>query len=486
MNIRIATALIIACAGLALAPAPVRAQDSDLERAKEHFDKAQALVSAGQFEKAAEEFGNAYEARDLPEFLYNIGVCYEKLAKEQPTEVEAWSQAIDYYNKYLKAKPKATDRKAINKRIKVLKEERKRIMARLEKSASTDVKTSAKVDALDELGIRGLVVIESDPSDAVIYLDSKQKGPLSKTPWSGTIEGEHKVFIERRGYKPVEKTISPSPDKLLVLSFSLAEEDYLGWIDIKANVPGANIYIDDKSVGVYSKTPFSGNLKPGKHKIWITADGYDEYFEEIDILQGQTHTVEAKLKGSPVGYLNVRGEGIENTTVYMDGQVLCERGPCRKAVKQGKHKVEVKRKGHKTFERTIDMQPKTEVIMRVNMAKKPGRGDAIWAYVFTAAFAGGATFVGLQAKNVHDELEEEIERGLPPPDPDDPRFQRGKIYTWIAVGGYAISGVTLLTAVYYTLRDKGPPSRGTIDVRAVAVQPQIGPDYAGLGMEVSW
>lgn len=490
MKLRIAIALSVLCAGLALGDHQAHAQDSALSRAQGHFDKGQALHDTGKYEEAAVEFLAAYSARELPEFLFNIGVCYEKLAKKTPSNLDAWNKAIDYYDKYLKESPKSKDRKRIKKRLKVLKSERDRIRADIKSSDTADpdkVKTSAQVDALDDLRIRGLVVIESDPPDANIYLDDKKKGAISKTPWSGTIEGEHTVYIERRGYKPVEKRISPSPDKLLVLSFSLAEEDYLGWIDIKSNVPGANIYLDDKAVGVYSTTPFSGNLKPGKHKIWVTADGYDEYYKEIEIARGQTHTVDARLKGSPVGYISVRGEGIENTTIYLDGEVLCDRGPCRKAVKEGRHKVEARRSGYKSYSWQIDMQAKTEVILRAKLAKKPGRGDAVWAYVFTAAFAGGGVFLSLQAQDINDELAAELAAdGNPPPDNNDPRFQRGKLFTAGADAAYVLASVTFLTAVYYTFRDKGAPSRGTIDVRAVAVQPQLAPGYAGVGMELRW
>ncbi|MCG8423829.1 MAG: PEGA domain-containing protein [Proteobacteria bacterium] len=489
MKVQFAVALSIACAGLVSSERPAHAQDSSLVRAEGHFNKAQALFINAKYEEAAIEFQAAYQARPLPPFLFNIGACYEKLAKSDPSTIKWWDNAIKNYRKFLKEQPKARDRNSIRKRITILRAERDRIKANLQKAGVVNpdqVKTSAEVEALQDAVIRGLVVIESEPSEALIYIDDKKKGPISKTPWTGTIEGEHTIFIERRGYKPVEKRISPSPDKLLVLSFTLAEEDYLGWIDIRSNVPGADIYIDDKAVGVYSKTPFSGNLKPGKHKIWITADGYDEYYEEIEIAQGRTHTVNAKLKGSPVGYLNVRGEGIENSAVYLDGKILCARGPCRKAVTEGAHRVEIRRSGYKSFSRTLEVQPKTEVIMKVRLAKKPGRGDAIWAYVFTAAFAGGGIFLGLQGQSLHDDLKAEIDTGSPPPDRNDSRFQRGKLFLIGADAAYALAGITLLTAVYYTFRDKGPPSRGTIDVRAVALEPHLAPGYAGLGMEVKW
>ena len=49
-----------------------------------------------------------------------------------------------------------------------------------------------------------------------------------------------------------------------------------------------------------------------------------------------------------------------------------------------------------------------------------------------------------------------------------------------------MSGIVALTAIYYTFREKGAPSTGQIDVRAIALEPQFAPGYAGLGMEMHW
>jgi tetratricopeptide (TPR) repeat protein len=487
MNLRIALVISITCAGLLGPAAPAAAQDAALAQAEQHFNRAQALYQEGKYEEAAVEFQAAYQARALPPFLFNIGASFEKLAKAEPGKIENWDKAISYYSKYLEADPKAEDGKAIQERIKVLESERQRIKDEMASSEEPkEMKPSAKVEALEEVTIRGLVVIESEPSSAFIYLDNKKKGPLGKTPWSGTIEGAHTIYLERKGYKPREMAISPSPDKLLVLSFALAEEDYLGWIEITSNVPGADIYIDDKAVGVFAKTPFSGNLKPGKHRIWITSEGYDEYAAEVDVVAGQTHAVTARLEGAPVGYISVRGKSTEKATIYLDGEVLCKRGPCRKAVRQGKHTVEVKRPGYKSYRRTVELEAKTEISMDVKLAKKPGRGDAVWAYAFSAAFAGGGVYLGLRSQSLHDELKVEIEQGAPPPDSSDPRIKRGKYFTIGADVAYGLAGITFLTAIYYTLRDKGPPSSGSVDIRALSLQPQLAPGYAGLGMEVTW
>jgi len=271
-----------------------------------------------------------------------------------------------------------------------------------------------------------------------------------------------------------------------VLQVVLSEEDYLGWLEIKANVPGANIFLDDKNVGAIGKTPFSGNFKPGKHTVWISADGYDEVQQEIEIVAGEAAEINATMKGSPVGYLYVRGYGIESSRIYVDGKLACERGPCRTPVREGKHRVTVSRSGYKPYRTRVDVQAKTEISLRASLAKKPGRGDAVVAYLFAAGFAGGGVYLGRESNKLRDQLRAEIDAGDPPPDASDPRFKRGKYFAMGANAAYGVAGLVGLAAIYYTFRDKGAASTATIDVRSLALVPDLGPDHAGLAMELSW
>jgi hypothetical protein len=39
-----------------------------------------------------------------------------------------------------------------------------------------------------------------------------------------------------------------------------------------------------------------------------------------------------------------------------------------------------------------------------------------------------------------------------------------------------------LSAIYYTFRDKGPSSTGTIDVKALALTPALDSGFAGLSV----
>lgn len=473
--------------------ASAHAEDADaLKKAQSAFDQAQLDYLQGKYDEAAQGFQAAYAARAFPQFLYNVGASFHMKGKKT-SDVDSYKKAVDFYKQYIAAEPQATDKPKVEKAIGVLEAEITRLAVQATPnagsasgSATPPSAPSQEVQQLGDVKVRGLVVIVSEPQNATIYLDDKKKGPFATTPWSGSLDGEHKVIIEKRGYKVGEAVISADPSKLFVQSFSMAQEDYLAWVEITSNVPGADIFIDDKSVGAIGKTPLSQNIKPGKHTFWINAEGYDEYTEAVDIAAGETHSIKGKLSGTPIGKLDVTGPGIEDAQISVDDKVLCERGACLKSVPQGDHTVTVTRPGFKPYIKRIAIQAKTETSVKVTLAPEPGHGDAIIAYVVAAAFGGAGVYLGLQSQKLHDDVTKEIAAGMPPPDSADPRLFKGKIYAITADAAYAIGGLTLITAIYYTFRDKGAPSTGLMDVRALALEPQIGSHYAGVGIGGGW
>jgi len=468
------------------------AQPADaLKKAQSAFDQAQLDYLQGNYDEAAKGFESAYTARQFPQFLYNIGAAFHMKGKKS-SDPASYGKAVEYYRKYLAADPQAGDKAKVEKAIGVLEAEITRIKAAGTPAPGTGSGNapapapSAEVQSLGDVKVRGLVVIESEPQNATIYLDDRKNGPFGQTPWSGSLDGTHKVIVEKRGFMVSESEVSADPSKLFVLRAVLGKEDFLGWVEITSNVPGADVYIDDKSVGAVAKTPHSQNIKPGKHTFWVTAEGYDEYKIELEVTPGGTHEVKAPLKGAPVGRINVIGFGIEDSTVILNGKVLCERGPCLKSVPQGDHTLTVTRSGMKTYSRRINVQAKTETTVKVALAPTPSRTDAIVAYVLAGGFTAGGVVLGLKANGYRDDLRKEIDTGEPPPDTNDPRYTKGKIFAIAANVSYAIAGVTALTAIYYTFRDKGSSSTGLIDVRAMALTPHISKEYAGIGMEVQW
>ncbi|MBA2544675.1 MAG: PEGA domain-containing protein [Deltaproteobacteria bacterium] len=499
MKSRVVFVVLVAICALGLSARGVHAQQADaLKKAQNAFDSAQADFVAGKYDEAAKGFDEAYAARQFPQFLYNAGACHHMKGKKA-SDPAAYELAVGYYKKYLAADPQAADKAKVEKAIGVLDAEIKRLKDAAAAGAGSGsgsgsgapvaapTAPSQEVQALGDAKVRGLVVIESEPQNATIYLDDRKKGAFAQTPWSGSLDGEHKIIVEKRGYMQLEKSLSADPNKLTILSVVMGKEDFMGWVDIKSNIPKSEVYIDDQAIGSVGKTPYSQYVKPGKHTFWVTIEGYDTYKQEIEVLPGGTHEVTATLKGSPTGKLNVLGFGIEDSTIYVDGKLACERGPCLKSLPEGEHTLTVTRPNMKPYSRRVRIQAKTETNVKVTLAPRPSRSDAVIAYILAGAFTGGGIFLGLQSQKYRDDLRKEIDTGQPaPPDSRDPRYTKGKAFAIAADATFAIAGITALTAIYYTFRDKGAPSTGLIDVRAIALTPQIGSGYAGVGMEVNW
>src|SRR5690349_16500554 len=76
------------------------AQDASLKKAQEAFDEAQLQYLQKNYDAAADGFKKAYEARNFPQFLYNIGASYHLKGKEK-SDIEAYKLAVEYYQRYL-------------------------------------------------------------------------------------------------------------------------------------------------------------------------------------------------------------------------------------------------------------------------------------------------------------------------------------------------------------------------------------------------
>src|SRR5687767_14783107 len=184
-------------AACALAPSMAAAQPADaLKKAQAAFDQAQLDYLQGKYEEAAKGFQDAFSARQFPQFLYNVGACHHMKGKKVG-DVASYTAAVDFYRKYLAADPQAQDKAKVEKAIGVLEAEIKRLKeqpAAGSGSAAPPAAPSQEVQALGDAKVRGLVVIESEPQNATIYLDDRKKGAFAQTPWSGSLDGSHKVI----------------------------------------------------------------------------------------------------------------------------------------------------------------------------------------------------------------------------------------------------------------------------------------------------
>jgi tetratricopeptide (TPR) repeat protein len=96
---------------------PTVAQDSKAQ-ARQHFEKGKNLYDAGDFAPALAEFKEAFNLKDDPAFLFNMGQCHAKLGND--------AAALHAYKSYLRRKPDAPNRAQVETRIAELEERQRK------------------------------------------------------------------------------------------------------------------------------------------------------------------------------------------------------------------------------------------------------------------------------------------------------------------------------------------------------------------------
>ncbi len=488
--LRIVTGLmVLAAAGLTAAPsasADEPAPDADLQAAKAAFETAQTLFIKEQFDEAAGHFLGAYARKPFPAFLFNAAVSYEKARK--------LDKASEFFQKYLDQDSMASDAATVKVRIEAIKT----ILAPPavppvetppapppgtpsdpnQVPAPPPVVAPPPVPVLPAIETKGLVVIDSKPQGATIYLDTKTNGVFGKTPWQGSLPSKPvKLILEAKGFKPEERGIGPRSDKLLDVYIALSEEHFLGWVEIASNVPGADVYIDRRDVGALGKTPFTGHLKPGKHTIFIERMGFKPARQDIDILPGTATQHMIKLDKGDNGWVNVAGRGAYGAKVSVDDKFACD-APCRTELAPGMHRVEVKKAGFENYEAELRVDKGAETTLEIQWSPRPSKRGAWTSAALAAAFVGGGLYVGHLSNQDRDGYRKDIADGLLI-DSNDPRYQSGK---WEAIGANVLYGIGALLAISATVSflSHGPDSTAGVDQKMIGFGPGVSRDGAGL------
>lgn len=136
--------LLVAFAVLEVSPPTALAQrrgdrDEDTRTAKKHFYRGEKLFALGRFDKALRAYEAAFEAKPLPEFLFNIGQCHANLGN--------YEQAIFSLRKFLRLRPNAKNREQVEEYIAELQEKQaaaKRKVELVPKDGDTSVEPAPR------------------------------------------------------------------------------------------------------------------------------------------------------------------------------------------------------------------------------------------------------------------------------------------------------------------------------------------------------
>jgi len=137
-----------------------------------------------------------------------------------------------------------------------------------------------------------LRVISSVPG-ASVFVDKKEQGALGKTPFqNATPTGAHHIWIEKPGYKPIERDVEVGVGDDVLIRVELERVEH-GRIRVVASRSDAEVFIDGKLKG---KVPLEVDVSHGTHEVRVSAKGMKDWEEDVKVERGQATPVRVKLR----------------------------------------------------------------------------------------------------------------------------------------------------------------------------------------------
>jgi hypothetical protein len=470
-----------------------------LEAIRRRMEQGQGLYIGKSYDQAAQVFEDGYATYPYSAFLFNAGVCYQKLDK--------LDAALLKFRDYLRVDPNAPDAQKVTDRIAALeaalaakKAEEAGLPeagalgdAGVDPDAGLDADGGAPVVdagppptivADDEQAMKSLVVVETEPPGAPLKMYQRLDANAAafvigganagwkevagaQAPANFTLAvGRYHVVVEKfRDFNVSHTDIDVQPGHVHQFKANLSQGQFMAFLRIAANIPGAYVFLDDtqKQRPVWGNTPHGELVPAGKHEVLIEAPGFQPLRTTVDVKHGEQREVEVVM--ARLGYGIVRLRSNTDVSVKLDGvpkgDFRIGGEPLEFQAPAGQHKLEVTSIDRKDLEGMIDI-PKGQVLpIHATMIQRYPRGGAWTQAVVGAALLGGATVAGLQSNRLYDELSEDRQAGVVTD--GDSRATAGR---WLAVGsnvGFVGGAVLVGLATYNFIKDPLPESSSQIE-----------------------
>jgi tetratricopeptide (TPR) repeat protein len=477
------------------ATAQTRSASQKLEAIRQLMERGQGAYLAGNYQGAAEIFEGGFKQYPYSAFLFNAGICYQKMSETD--------RALGKFREYLTVDPTAPDADKVKQRIATLEATKAVAPPPLTEvggsggsSGMDGMGGSAGLGGLagsggapvvappapadDESAMRSLVVVETEPSDAPLRfysrvddsappfkLGSQNPGwkeiANARAPANLTLAvGKYHVVVEKfRDFNESHSDIDVSPGHVYQFKANLSQGEFMAFLRVSANVKGAYVWLDDKKKvrPFWGTTPHGELVSAGPHEVLVEAPGFEPLLAPVMVNHGEQKEMEVAMVRVNYGFLRIDSNAPE-IKVRVDEQPkgVWRAGtePLDVEAPSGQHKLTVISDGRKTYESIIDV-PRGQVLpVHVKMIPKYPRGAAWTQAIIGAAFIGAAAYFGNESNKLHDQLE--ADRAAGRLEEGDSRATRGRWYAVGANGGFAVGGVLGVLATYNFIKDPLPES----------------------------
>jgi len=448
-------------------PAPARAGEEDketIEIAKEFMELGQALYTAGKFEEAAGAFVNAYKTQPFAAFLYNTGVAYEKAGM--------FKEAADYFRRYLEDEPGSGDAKKILARIEAL-----------EKAAAGKPEGGGKPTFIvektcggegqppceggeeappAEVSMKSIVQVRTEPAGAKVEISDLEGTVVqsSVSPVEVTVEpGKYSLSVSHPEYKKAVTPLVVSEGRVYVVHVEMSQGTFLGYLTVKCDVPGADVFLDDRDAGAVGQTPWGNAVPTGDHVVWIERPGYETMEKTVSVGVGDTVEIDALLERVGHGEIEVV-TNVDDAVLSVDGKVQAGALPLTLQLPAGPHGILVEAKGLKAYALDLDLLAgmRTKVLVRLN--PKPKRTPAWISLGLATAFLVAGVALAATSTKLENEMEHDRSGGYL--DNNDPRADKLLGLDIGADASFLLAGIMTVVGLVYMFRDPLPDSEGKV------------------------
>ena len=150
---------------------------------------------------------------------------------------------------------------------------------------------------------KGVLVVESEPEGAGVYLDKRKIGETG-------LKGERRIGfynleVLKEGYNKFKKEIYISEGGVLEEKVELKKrgEEKGGEVWIESEPVGADIFID---LSYYGKTPMSlKDLEVGDYKVRLEKEGYEYSYGKLEVEEGRSKVLSFEMREGETGYIDV-------------------------------------------------------------------------------------------------------------------------------------------------------------------------------------
>lgn len=171
-----------------------------------------------------------------------------------------------------------------------------------------DMTVTVEVDLVPQIG---KLIINSEPSEAKVYIDGKYIGVTPLTHDKPV--GKYRVILKREGFRDHIGEAVVAADEALEINVELKER--AGVLEITTNPPGTEVHINDV---YYGETPLKKELKPGSYELNLKKSKYRTLTESVVVEDLVTKKIQRELTPE-IGGIKIDSDP-SSAKVFLDGE----------------------------------------------------------------------------------------------------------------------------------------------------------------------